>query len=101
MDELLELIKNLTNECDLFLKVYYIGYTDSYVFRLGHYDHITDHMTYGSKTIPSTLIPDILKDSKLVPIITELYEYIKEKEKIQQAEYIKADFETEEKGASA
>lgn len=98
MNELLELIKNLTNECDLFLKVYYIKYTDSYVFKLGHYDDTTDRMTYNAKTIPSVLIPDILKDSKLVPIITELYENLKEKEKGQQAEYIKADFETEEKG---
>ena len=98
MNELLELIKNLTNECDLFLTVYYIGYMDAYVFKLGHYDNTTDRMTYSAKTIPSTLIPDILKDSKLVPIITELYKDIKEKEKEQQAEYIKADFEMEEKG---
>lgn len=98
MNELLELIKNLTNECDLFLTVYYVGYMDGYVIKLGHYDNTTDHMTYSTKTIPSVLIPDILKASKLVPIVTELYENIKEKEKEQQAEYIKADFKIEEKG---
>lgn len=98
MNELLELIKNLTNECDLFLTVYYVRYSDSYVFKLGHYDDTTDRIAYGVKTIPSVLIPDILKDSKLVPIVTELYENIKKIEKERQAEYIKADFETEEKG---